>query len=66
MLFRSVSGSSYVGGLCGSIFGFLVLPKKKPVKKAEKTIVAIDDDDLPAKKKSWSANDETVIGSIDL
>ena len=55
-----------IGGLCGSIFGFLVLPKKKPVKKAEKTIVAIDDDDLPAKKESWSANDETVIGSIDL
>lgn len=54
-----------IGGLCGSIFGFLVLPKKKPVKKAEKTIVAVEDDEPPL-KKNWSKSDETVIGSINL
>ncbi|MEE1182006.1 MAG: rhomboid family intramembrane serine protease [Treponema sp.] len=57
-----------VGGICGSIFGFLVLPKKRAVKaSSKKTIVSYDDyeDEKPSDKKGFSSSgDETVIGTL--
>ncbi|MCQ2240174.1 MAG: O-antigen polysaccharide polymerase Wzy [Treponema sp.] len=59
-----------IGGICGSIFGFLVLPKKKSTKTASKKTEVKndyeDDDDYSSKKKTWSSSssDETVIGTL--
>lgn len=62
-----------IGGICGSIFGFLVLPKKKSTKttaskKSEsKNDFYDDEDDYSSKKKTWSSSsssDETVIGTL--
>lgn len=59
-----------IGGITGSIFGFLVSPKKrsapKKSEKAEKTVQFSYDDEDTGKKKSYSSSDETIIGSIDL
>lgn len=57
-----------IGGICGSIFGFLVLPQKRGAqKKVAKTQVSYDDDDDGGNRKSWSSSsssDETVIGTL--
>lgn len=49
-----------IGGITGSLFGFMVAPKKKsePKKKAEATIVK--------EEPASSSSDETIIGSISL
>lgn len=59
-----------IGGICGSIFGFLVLPKKKSTKSSSyKKTEQTDDDDYysnknSSKKKSWSSSEETIIGTL--
>ncbi|WP_307770670.1 rhomboid family intramembrane serine protease [uncultured Treponema sp.] len=59
------------GGVCGSLFAFLVAPKKRNApRKAEKTEVR--ETGTPASenragdKKNYSSDDETVVGSINL
>ncbi len=52
-----------IAGICGSIFGFLVLPKKKNSRAArdeEKEEAPVQD------RGGYSSSDETVIGSISL
>lgn len=64
-----------IGGICGSIFGFLVLPKKKSTKSSSSKKTEVrndyydDEDDYSSRKKSWSSSsssssDETVIGTL--
>lgn len=52
-----------IAGICGSIFGFLVLPKKRSTRSArdeEKEEAPVQD------RGGYSSSDETVIGSISL
>ena len=85
-IFRAAKGSSgqdamqkvcgvlieMIGGICGSIFGFLVLPKKKSTKssatkKNEVKNDCYDDEDDSPRRKNWSSSsssDETVIGTL--
>lgn len=57
-----------IGGICGSIFGFLVSPRKRAAtKKASKTQVSYDDEYDGGSRKTWSSNsssDETIIGTL--
>lgn len=68
-----------IGGICGSLFGFIAAPKekkasRKETSKSKKTVVynkEYDEDNdrtvvSAPKKGSSSASDETIIGSISL
>lgn len=81
-IYRNVNGASgadvlqktvgviieIIGGICGSIFGFLVSPKKRgATKKSTKTQVSYDDEDDGASRKTWSSSsssEETIIGTL--
>lgn len=55
------------GGLCGSLFGFLVAPKAKSSEKKKLERIQQIDNDSPRYKKQSSRDDETtVIGTIQL
>ncbi|MBR1723213.1 MAG: hypothetical protein IJ727_12185, partial [Treponema sp.] len=50
------------GGLCGSMFGFLVVPKgRKSAKKEEKSVVKEE-----KSKASKDDGDMTVVGTLDI
>lgn len=68
-----------IGGICGSLFGFLVAPKNKKASgketsRSKKTVVYTEEYDedndrtivSAPKKGSSSSSDETIIGSISL
>ena len=59
-----------VGGICGSLFGFLVAPKKPRTTKKnihEEDTISYEDSAVkrPDYKKENSSNDETIVGKVE-
>lgn len=55
------------GGLCGSMFGFLVAPKSKRTSKKEKTVAADEEKaSAPQKRKTQEDEDSTVVGTLEI